>query len=301
MKEMEFNGDAETQAKRASRYTYIAAGLIALAFTAPFVMNWGSPYRFGQTLGQILGALLFMVFISWLITRNRSDLAKAKGRLAVAVLLCLSTAGNSLTAKREEDIAKDFMRGAVEFQEKNSVKFIDLGKRFETVTVHQYTTAEAIASPQAMEAAQLALERYRLLLQERSLLLQTYLADWRAFVNNVPHGEARRSAEQAMGPKMEQTQTLYRNLDVAQRVHVEALGAVFTWAQAQAGKLGVRDGQLVFQSAKQQQELQALAAKLQTAEDAAEKVEKVTQAEQVKAGERHQDALKNAEQFLSGK
>lgn len=291
----------ETKHAAARRYSFAGAALIFFAFVAPLMataFGLGSAYTVGQDLARTLGSLFGLAVVTWLVMRNRSDLAKAKARLVVGLLLCLTVANNIANTARENSVAKDFMRGAIAFQAKHASKFEDLGKRFEENTVNQYVTPAALTSAQSIAAGQAALERYRSLLQERNLLLQTYMAEYRAYVNSVPEGEARRGAEASMGPAMDSANNLYKTLDVAQRAHADALGAVFAWAQTNVGKLSNRGGQLVFQSAQQQSELNALAQRLQAAENVVDEATKFAQAEQVKAAAKRDTAMKEAEALL---
>lgn len=285
----------------AKRYTYLGAALIALAFIGPFVatlFGLGNAFSAGQDIARTLGALAFCALIAWLVARGRSDQFKAKARFVVGLLLCIMVGVNIAKAANEEKLAKQFLRDAIGFQERHAAKFEDLGKRFEKVSVPQYLTPENLASPQAMAAAQASLERYRALLAERNLLLQTYLAEFAAFVASIPPGETRRGAESSMGPIREATENTYKLLDRTQSAHADAMGAVFTWAQANAGRLGLRGGQLLFESREQQAELVTLVGTLQQAENAANTAAQKAQADMAEAAARREQSLKEAAELL---
>jgi hypothetical protein len=291
-----------TERVSAERYTYIGAGLIVLAFGGPALATMfglGNAFSVGQDLARTLGSLAFLALIAWLVTRKRSDLAKAKARTVVGVLLCITVGNNIANSAKEVKVAKQFVRDAIAFQTKHASKFEDLGARFHKVTVAQYLTPAGLTSPQNILAGQAALERYRLLLAERNLLLQTYLAEYTAFVNTLPPGETRRGAESAIGPSKQATEDLYKLLDKTQSAQADAMGSIFTWAHANAGKLRLRGEQLLFQTQQQQSELTALAAKLQTAENAVNAAVGKANGDIARAAAKREQSMKEAETFLS--
>jgi hypothetical protein len=233
------------------------------------------------------------------MVRKRSDLSKAKARTVVGVLLCITVGNNFANAAKDEAVAKQFLRDAIAFQAQYSAKFEDLGRRFEQMTVNQYVTPEGLASPPNVAAGVAALERYRSLLQERNLLVQTYLAEHVAFLGSLPPGDVRAGAQSSLGPAREATEKLYGMLDKAQSEHAAALGAVFDWAQANAAKIEARNGQLMFTSVTQQQELQALARRLQEAENGVNEAAEKAQVLQAAAQERQERLQKEAADLLS--
>lgn len=98
------------------------------------------------------------------------------------------------------------MKDAFAFQAQHTARFEDLGRRFDQVTVNQYVTPEGLTSAVNVAAGVAALERYRSLLQERNLLVQTHMAEYVAFVGKLPPGQARAGAESALGPNKEATE-----------------------------------------------------------------------------------------------
>ena len=284
------------------RWNYIGAGLIALAFIGPTLATLaglGNAFSVGEDIVRTLSALAFAAFISWLIVRKKSDLAKSKARTVVGVLLCITVGNNIASAAKEGTLAKQFVKDAFAFQAQQNARFEDLGRRFDQVTVNQYVTPEGLTSAANVAAGVAALERYRSLLQERNLLVQTYLAEYLAFVGKLPPGQVRAGAESALGPNKEATEKLYGMMDKVQGEHAAALGAFFAWAQANAGKITMRDGQLMFTNVAQQQELQALASLMQEAEKAVNDAAQKAQAAQVAAGEKIERLQKEAADFLA--
>lgn len=281
------------------RWNYLGTGLIVFAFIGPslaMLAGLGSAFSVGEDIGRTFGSLAVLMLIAWLVTRKMSDLAKAKARLVVGIVLCVVVGNNIARMAKDEGVAKVFVRDALAFQAQQQVKFEHLGKRFEDVTVAQYLTAETLVSPDGVAAGKLALEKFRSLLQERNLLLQTYLAESAALIAGVPAGEARAAAESAAGPARVATEKLYKALDRAQSEQASAIGAIFDWAAANNGKLGATNGELVFASDDQRQELQALVTRLQTAENevavAAEEAQKMETAELEKQKRVNEEAAK---------
>jgi hypothetical protein len=284
------------------RWNYTGAALIAIAFIGPSVASLGglgNAFSVGQDLARTLGSFALLAIISWLIVRKKSDLSQAKARTVVGILLCITVGNNIASAAKEEAVAKQFLKEAFAFQAQHVAKFEDLGRRFDQITVNQYVTPEGLTSDANVAAGVAALERYRSLLQERNLLVQTYLAEYVAFIGKLPPGQARAGAESTLGANKEATEKLYGMLDKVQGEHAAALGAVFAWAQANSGKIGVRDGQLMFTSAAQQQELQALATRLQDAEKAVNEAAQKAQASQAEAIEKNERLQKEAAEFLA--
>jgi hypothetical protein len=291
---------AEYNATR--RWNYLGAGLIFVAFIGPSLATMaglGNAFSVGEDIARTLGSLAFLALIAWLVVRKKSDLSKAKARAVVGLLLCITVGNNVATAAREKEQAKSFLRQAMTFQAKHTEKFVDLGRRFDEVTVAQYLTPEGLTSAASVAAGKAALERYRSLLQERNLLLQTYLAEYVAFVGSLPAGQVRAGAESTLGPNKEATEQLYKMLDRVQRDHAAAMGALFDWAAANSGKIEMRKGQLMFTSVSQQQELQSLANKLQAAEDEVAAASKKAQAAQAAAMEKNNRLQKEAAELLA--
>lgn len=284
------------------RWNYLGAGLILIAFIGPSLATLaglGNAFSVGEDIVRTLGSLAFLAFIAWLVVRKRSFLSKAKARAVVGLLLCITVGNNIATASRENDQAKSFLSQAMTFQAKHTGRFADLGRRFDEVTVAQYLTPEGLASSASVTAGKAALERYRSLLQERNLLLQTYLAESVAFVGSLPAGRVRAVAESALGPEKEATEQIYKMLDRAQSDHAAAMGEVFDWAAANSGKLEMRKGQLVFATVAQQQEFQSLVNKLQAAENEAKAASEKAQAAQVAAIEKSSRVQKEAAELLA--
>jgi hypothetical protein len=292
----------ESERAATKRWNYIGAALIALAFIGPSLATLagvGKAFSVGPDIARTLGALAFAAFISWLIVRKRSELAKSKARTVVGAVLCITVGNNIANAAKEETLAKQFVKDALELHARHTAKFEDLGRRFDQVSVNQYVTPEGLTSAANVAAGVAALERYRSLLEERHLLVQTSMAEHAAFIEKIPPGQIRADAESAFGPNKEATEKIHGMMDKVQRARAAALGAVFAWAQANAGKISMRNGQMMFTNVAQQQELQTLALRLQDAEKAVNDAAQKAQVAQAAAGENNKRLRIEAARILA--
>lgn len=290
-----------TENATVNRYTYSGAALIALAFAGPYlasIFGAGNAYSVGQDFAGTCASLVFLAVIAWLATRNRSDLAMAKARSVVGVLLCLTVFGNMANDARDKAFVKQFLQGGLALQSQFASKSADLGKRFELVALAAYLTPEGLTSPQNVLAGQAALELYRSLLAERDLLSQTYVADSTAIVSSLPAG-LRRRAESTFVPLTQANVEMYGLLKTTQTAYADAIGAVFAWAQANAGRVSMSGGKMLFQTEQQQTELTALAKKLQEAENAVNAAADKAQAQMAEAATKHDQSVRAAEAFLA--
>ncbi len=257
------------EARSAKLMNMLGLGLIAAAFVVPFLaipLGWGSAFSAGQDVVRTLGSLALLSLIAWLATRNRTSLGKANARAVVGLLLCVVVGNNIYARQKEEQLAKDFMRQSLVFQEQQAQKFADLGARFDKVDLSTILTPTSMTTQAGMDRARAQLSQYRALLAERRLLLQTYLSEAERRITSLPEGETRRGASAPLEEGKTQTSAIYAALDRTQGALTDALEAVLDWGQSQAGKLGAKNGQLLFTSREQQAQLQVLLAKVQEAE-----------------------------------
>ena len=148
--------------------------LIALAFSIPFVsiaMGHSSAGRAGYDLGQMLPALAVLVFITYLVLRGRSALVHSYVRVVVGVLMtlwALESAGQKWHEVRKQ---KAFIIEVQEMQARQSSRFAEIEKRFNSVTFETVLTPEAIISPGRISAGRQIISKYLALLGERQNLL----------------------------------------------------------------------------------------------------------------------------------
>lgn len=271
-----------TESAGIKRYTYAGAALVTLAFAGPdlaAMFGLDNAHSVGLDFSGTLGSLAFFALIAWMVTRNRSSLAQAKARAVVGVMLCLTFIGSISSAIREEFLVKQFMRDTLSLPSRYD--FSDLFVRFEPLRYALYLSPDALTSPQRLLAGQAALERYRSFLAERNLLLQAYVAESTALVTALPAGEIRRRAESSFPFRLSVQPEIEFNkrFITTQRSYADALGAVFTWAQANAGRVSVSGETMTFQTQRLQTELTTLTTRLQEAESAVRAVEEKAWAE----------------------
>lgn len=277
-------------------------GLTLLAFVGPFVplaLGTRTAFQVGEDIPRTLGSLAVLMLVSWLITRNRSAEAKGLARVVVGLLLCALVASHVYAQSREEQLGKQFLQDSIAFQQRQSAKFQDLAERFNTVSVNNILTPETLTTPAGQATARAILAQYRALLAERKLLLQTYLAEWERFVATIPPGDMRDGAIAGMSGGKDATVALYADLDRTQTALADSIERVINWGQAQAGHLGMRGGQLLFETKEQQAALQPFLAKVSAAEaDMNKSIQSATVA-QAKAQDKARTKIQEAQQLLS--
>lgn len=296
-------GDANSAAAKeraaARRYRHAGTVLIVLALVLPWLLRpVAGAYEAGRLLGETLGGLLLFLGVAWLVTLKGSELAKARGRLVVGVLLCLVATGSVTQARKEREDARRFMADALALQAEYKAKFDSIEKRFEAINLGQHTTAQAMVAPQSLAAGRAALAQFRALLQERQRLLQAYLTRYRAFLDGVPPGPLRQGAEKSWAPSSEAARKLYAELDTVQFAVADRLEALFDWVQANRSRLAVQEGKLMFQTEAQRAAALKLATQLDEAVAKALEVEKTAETAQAEALARQQKARQEAEALL---
>lgn len=254
------------------RLTYLGIALIVLAFLGPALgaalgLLSLTAFQVGEDSARTAGALLGLSLVSWLVTRKRSKVAQANGRVVVGLLLCITVVTNMVRAEDDVVAAKAFVLEAVKFRDENMATFAKLGERFDKIDLSKVLTPEGVATSAGLASSRAVIAQYRTLLAERNLVVQTYLTRYERFVNDrAPTGATRKSAFESMTESSQATAKLYGELDKTQTALADTLERVLDWGSAQAGRLGVEKGQLLFSTREQQAELQGLIAKVNEAE-----------------------------------
>ena len=225
-------------------------------------------------------------------------MAKASARLITGVVLCVIGGTYLAKAANEEAIAKQVARDALAFRAKQSALFLALGQRFDKVDLNTVLTPEALTTHAGMSAARATIAEYRALLAERRLLVQSFVLEFDRFIAGIPAGNARDGALSTGGARKQETVRLYADIDESQTALVEAIASVLDWGFAQAGKLGVRNGELLFVSREQQAALQGLLARLAEVEAQNTKVLTAASATQAKSQATQLESVRKAEQLL---
>lgn len=280
-----------------NRTHFVGLAFILLAFCMPplaAVLGYGATSQLASDTGYAAGSLLFLVFIAWLATRHASDMTKARARVAVGLILCILVAGELVKKANDEKQAKEFLREAIAFTAKRNASVAELGRRFENADISTVLTPENMTVSASRAAARSKLAEFRALLAERRLLLQTHAVELERFMASIPHGRLRDKALVAIGSNYKTSVKLYADVDAALTAVVDSLSAVLDWGEVQAGKLGVRNGQLLFVSEEQQVELRDLLGKVEQAEARMNEVLQAVSAEHARV----QKNMREAERLL---
>jgi hypothetical protein len=256
------NDDTRSPAER--RIAYAGAALILLAFLGPWLA-----LKFGAALGRGGGrqvgsmtVLLFLLgFIAWLLTHKRSNLVQAWARAVVGVLMCVASTVNAVQIAREELAAEAFLRVALEFTPQSLSAWNEADAKLNDIDLEAYTVPEALSSTAALASAQAELQRYRALVTERHLAIGAYVAEGKAFVDTAPQGVIHSEFQ----TEWSREEMLVRKIDAdsqaARTEYANVMAELFAWAHANAGSLGMRDGQLL-QTPEQRGVLLSLKARL---------------------------------------
>lgn len=276
------------------RWNYFGGGLIVIAVFGPRIATKAGLGDFSADDDYLrtLISLALLSFIAWLVVRKQSELAKARANAVVGVLLCATVVSNIVHSAAEEELAREFHQQLLAFRAQHESRFVNLGRRFEEITVTQYLTPEGLASSANIAAGNVALERYRSLLQERELLLRTYFADCEAFIARSPEGKFKEVAETSLKKDKEVIGDIYKMLDRTEREHADAMATILDWATVNNGNLAVSNGQLLFATVEQQQILQRLIKRLEAAEKQVETAAKQAQTALAAALEQKEQAQK---------
>lgn len=277
------------------RYERIGNTLIGLALALPFLAvlpGWMKGSSAFDAAARTLGSLLFWALLAWLVTRKRSSLAKARATTVVGVLLCLvatSQVVNAARAARDEALVRDMLRAALTLQATQVARFEALGKRLEALPLAQVLSPAGLTSPERLKEGRAVLAQYRAIIDERKVLVTQHGADFTAFMERVP-AFMRPQAQARFEQTRKANEELVAQLDSRQAAHADAIEAIFGWAEAQAGRIGMRGGQLLLQSEGQRAEFNGLAARLKQAEDGVNSVLAQAAQQETKAQKSLQDA-----------
>lgn len=251
------------------RLTYLALALVVLAIVGPLLalaLGLGTQEWAASVAGGAIASLLLLRLISWLVTRNRSRLAQANGRVVVGLLLCIFVGQDVARTYAEELAAKTYLDEAVKFRDERDAAFSKLGERFAKLDLGTVLTPDGVGTPDGLANSRAVVAQYKALLAERNSLVQTYKSKERLIHERLPEGRLRAAAMAGFTERSEATARFDRSLGTAQAALIDSIERVLDWGDAQAGQIGVERGQLVFTRPEQQTELQALVAKVNEAE-----------------------------------
>jgi hypothetical protein len=279
----------------------IGWGLIALGFAIPAIaagFGYGNAFQVGESIPRSAGALLLLGGLSWLITRNRSIRAKSNGRIVVGIMLCVTSLNVARMQVEETNTAKNFLKETLDLQQRQQAKFAALEAKFDKVNLATVLTPEAMTSQTGIAQSRATMREYRTLLAERKGLVQSTMAEVASSIAALPSGSARDSANRGAKDGSQETLAMYESLDTTQWAYSAAIENVINWCEAQRGKLGTSNGQLLFSSTSQQAELQSLLAQLTAAETAFTRAAEAARATQVRLATKAAVTKREAEEML---
>lgn len=276
--------------------------LIAMAVAVPViaaVFGKMGAAQVGESIGQSLGAMVGLTVLAWLSTAKRGPIGKANGRIAVGLVLCMLSLTHVTREIREEDDAKGVLRQVMGMRLQKDTQVADLGRRFDQVDLGKILTPENMTSKAGQVAARASLAQYRALLAERRTLLADNFAENERLLNGMPEGRMRSTALGGLIAGRDSSAPMNADLDKTQSAEADAIEAVLNWGQAQAGALGVRNGQLLFATKAQQAELQSLLSKLSATEEVMNKSVQSALKTQTKMQKRQQQVMVGITEYLA--
>lgn len=257
---------SEKDSRQARRVSLVGFAVILLAFAVPFFaigFGHGDAATAGYSVASTLGSLLVLAAIAWLATRKGSALSKARARLVIGVILVGVVVANlHQDAQRDQKtvaFAQDFMAYARDQQ----VPLARWEADFAKVDLATVLVPANLTTPAGRATARAMLAQYRALLAEQKSITAAFHSKLEDFVRTqAPTDRLRDMNLASMAKGRQSTEPAYHALADARRDLAEGMDAVVAWGEKQGANLGVRDGKLLFSSAAQQAELQALLVRL---------------------------------------
>ena len=177
-------------------------------------------------------------------------------------------------------------------------QFQVLNERFTRIDLSAVLTPANVTTPAGIAGGRAKVAQFKELIAARDALLKKNFEDIRQLVDGLPEGETKTGAQATVGKRRDDTIRVFRDLTKAQLVHLDLVGQILDWCAAQGSKLKTAGGQLLYTSAEQGNELQAMLDKLTVAEATANKAFEVASALEQRAEERKVRSLKQATELL---
>lgn len=255
-------------------------------------------FEAGNYTARAVGSLLFLALVAWLATRKLGTRAKANGRIVVGVVLCAVVLNNVYSVIQDTEQVKAYLVKAMEMQKAGAAKFQALNERFEKLPISSVLTPENVTTSAGRAAGKATVAQLRALVAERKSVFNTYLTDLQSVVDSLPSATAKRGAMAGMEETLEPTKKIYADLERVQSATADSIDAILNWCAAQGNTLQVRNKQLLFATAVQQAQMQALLAKLDEVAREESKVLAQVQASQVQAAQRLERSQAEVAEFL---
>ena len=246
---------------RAARINGIAVILFLLgAIGLPTLIVELAPGRKWEMMALTSRMIVFFgfcFFISWLVTRNRSELAKARGRVAVATLAFVLGCALLIAALVGKYRVAQFMETARAQQESYGARLSDAEQRLSEFDLSLLLTPEALGTPGGVAKGSETVGRFRELLRERGAVVREQTASSLNLIAEVP-GDSGDELRRTVAPLVSSRAKHYALIDQALGEQATATQAVLDWVQANPGSFSLRDGVVVFKSQEQENQLRKL-------------------------------------------
>jgi hypothetical protein len=263
--------EGAARAEPATALNVAAAALTTLAFALPLLPGGAHGSLSAEPPLAIAGVLLTLLVsqaLMWLIVRHRSDSVKARARLFVSVAVLLMVGSNFVHAASTSFPGDGaFTKQAGTIKDKYGPAFEELGRRFRSGDISLALTAEGVTTREGLAKGRQLVETYRGLLDERKRLIGAQRDDIdKLFKMKSVSPDVRRAAEIVFLDGRERLDKMNTDLDYAQRGMADAMSDLLGWFEKEVGRVGVRNGKVIYFFAEQKAGVDPLFERLQYAE-----------------------------------
>lgn len=248
------------------------AMLVLMAFAVPFLHLGGRHSMDPEPRVAFAGVLLTVVIshgLMWLSVRGRSARSRLRGRVLAGVAVVLMVASNFALAAAPAAGAGDdaFNKQSQALQAKYGAAFDALGRRFRASDISLALTPEGVTTREGLAAGHRLVETYRGLLDERKKLLAEQHGEVdKLFKSKGVSPDVRRAAELIFLDGRDRLDKMNVDLDYAQRDMADAMTNLLGWFDKEVGRVGVKNGKVIYFLAEQKATVDPLFEKLQYAE-----------------------------------
>ncbi|HYW57969.1 MAG TPA: hypothetical protein VE934_13470 [Polaromonas sp.] len=282
--------------------TGLGTALIVVALALPFLASFGgyiSPAAASYDAAKFPGLFLGLGLLIWLATRHRDKAVKAYAIVLTGLGLCLFSGCHPIQPNGETDAETRFVIASVAHHARQTAEFTELEGKFEKVDMSRILTPHTLSTREGLTEAQAGISNYRALVTERRVLMQTQLTESDRFINeHLSAGVAREIGALRMNEGRTALVKMYSDMDQADTRLLDAMSKLVDWGVAQDGRLGLHQGNFVFQNNAQKVELQQLVAAVLQADAARDAIVRATTLGQAKAEQRQDRNAAGVENFM---
>lgn len=270
--------EGEAGAKRIRLWAW---ALIGVAYAAPFIaaaFNYISPGQAGSIFGEsAFYGLIVAIALASLSGRPARERAYGKvfGGLVLAGWIGYSIFG----LVSQELSSRIYLRDVLAKVGEQQASAVDLYTRFSAVDLKSVLTPANLTTNDGRARARATLAQDASLVAERKAFMTGSYANFEHFVENRAPAHMKNVALANARKRADESLKMYVRVDAVQLAVLRDMEDILTWSEGQ--HLEVANSQLVFSTAAQRTELQALLARLQT--DAVHQDEVVKEAHALEA------------------